>query len=216
MKTRFNQFFHDQSGVTALETAIILIAFVVVAAVFAFTMLTTGTFMTERSKEAAYSGLAQVRGSVEIKGSVIAKGATAVGGVITSTDHLVFTVANVAGGQPVDFTPPDGSTIAACTNTDPVATTPSSPAGNVVNISYRDAGQSVLVSNWNVCSIGYSDGTNMLQDRELFEVMVPLSGLSTPLASNTSFDIEIKPQSGAVVDLQRGTPPTLQTVMDLR
>ncbi|MFN8596529.1 MAG: archaellin/type IV pilin N-terminal domain-containing protein [Anaerolineae bacterium] len=42
----------NERGVTALETAIILIAFVVVAAVFAFTILSTGNFLTERSKEA--------------------------------------------------------------------------------------------------------------------------------------------------------------------
>ena len=34
----------DQRGVTGLETAIILIAFVVVASVFAFTVLSTGIF----------------------------------------------------------------------------------------------------------------------------------------------------------------------------
>jgi flagellin-like protein len=34
----------EERGITALETAIILIAFVVVAAVFAFTILSAGTF----------------------------------------------------------------------------------------------------------------------------------------------------------------------------
>ena len=41
----------DQRGVTGLETAIILIAFVVVASVFAFTVLSTGIFSAERGKE---------------------------------------------------------------------------------------------------------------------------------------------------------------------
>jgi hypothetical protein len=43
--------FRDQTGVTGLETAIILIAFVVVASVFAFTVLSTGIFSAERGKE---------------------------------------------------------------------------------------------------------------------------------------------------------------------
>jgi flagellin-like protein len=34
----------EERGITTLETAIILIAFVVVAAVFAFTILSAGTF----------------------------------------------------------------------------------------------------------------------------------------------------------------------------
>jgi len=40
----------NQRGITGLETAIILIAFVVVASVFAFTVLSTGIFASERSK----------------------------------------------------------------------------------------------------------------------------------------------------------------------
>jgi len=36
-----------QRGITGLETAIILIAFVVVASVFAFTVLSTGVFSSE-------------------------------------------------------------------------------------------------------------------------------------------------------------------------
>jgi flagellin-like protein len=63
-----------QRGVTGLETAIILIAFVVVASVFAFTVLSTGIFSAERGKETVFAGLEQARGSVELKGSVIANG----------------------------------------------------------------------------------------------------------------------------------------------
>ena len=39
--------FQDERGITGLETAIILIAFVVVASVFAFTVLSTGVFLAE-------------------------------------------------------------------------------------------------------------------------------------------------------------------------
>ena len=59
-------------GITGLETAIILIAFVVVATVFAFTVLSTGVFSAERSKETIYAGLQEARSSIEPRGSVIA------------------------------------------------------------------------------------------------------------------------------------------------
>lgn len=65
---------HDQRGVTGLETAIILIAFVVVASVFAFTVLSTGIFAAERSRETVFAGLQQARGTIELKGSVTARG----------------------------------------------------------------------------------------------------------------------------------------------
>jgi flagellin-like protein len=61
-----------QRGITGLETAIILIAFVVVASVFAFTVLSTGIFSSKRSKETVFAGLDEVRSSLEPRGSVIA------------------------------------------------------------------------------------------------------------------------------------------------
>ena len=48
-------------GITGLQTAIILIAFVVVASVFAFTVLSTGIFASERSKETVYAGLQEAK-----------------------------------------------------------------------------------------------------------------------------------------------------------
>ena len=71
---RFRPLVGDQRGVTGIETAIIMIAFVVVASVFAFTTLSTGIFSAERGKETIEAGLSQARSSIQIKGSVIANG----------------------------------------------------------------------------------------------------------------------------------------------
>ena len=60
----------DQRGITGVETAIVLIAFVVVASVFAYTVLSAGVFSSEKSKEAIYAGLEQARGTMELVGSV--------------------------------------------------------------------------------------------------------------------------------------------------
>ena len=60
----------DQRGITGLETAIILIAFVVVASVFAYTVLSAGVFSSEKGKEAIHAGQEQARGSMEVVGSV--------------------------------------------------------------------------------------------------------------------------------------------------
>ena len=40
----------DQRGITGLETAIVLIAFVVVSSVFAFAALSTGLFSSDKPK----------------------------------------------------------------------------------------------------------------------------------------------------------------------
>ena len=87
------QFGRDERGVTGLETAIILIAFVVVASVFAFTVLSTGIFSAERGKETIHAGLQQSRSSVELKGSVVANG---VAKKVLSSANTTWTTANTA------------------------------------------------------------------------------------------------------------------------
>lgn len=53
---------NDQRGITGLETAIVLIAFVVVSSVFAFAALSTGLFSSDKAKETIQAGLAETRG----------------------------------------------------------------------------------------------------------------------------------------------------------
>ena len=94
MNAELNRLIKEERGITALETAIILIAFVVVAAIFAFTVLTTGTFLTEQSKQAAYAGLQEVSSSMQLEGSVVLE---------ETGEYIVFDLATVAGGSSVDL-----------------------------------------------------------------------------------------------------------------
>src|SRR5512136_55188 len=100
------RFLNHEKGITGLETAIILIAFVVVAAVFAYTALSAGLFSTQKGQEAVYAGLKEARSTLELKGAVIAV-APAVG-TSSNVSQISFTVSSVLGGEPVDFTPPSG------------------------------------------------------------------------------------------------------------
>ena len=91
----------EERGITGLETAIVLIAFVVVAAVFAFVVLSTGLFSSERGKETVYAGLAKTRGSMELTGGVIATSNT------TKITTLTFDLTLAAGGDSVNLDPAD-------------------------------------------------------------------------------------------------------------
>lgn len=198
MDKRLKTLLRDESGITALETAIILIAFVVVASVFAFTILSAGTFSTERSREAVYSGLEQISSSMEVYGSVVAEANPAKTQVVTMT----FTLANVAGGAGVNIT----GTNHASGNTN-----------NVVVMSYRDSSQAISELEWDVSFIGSDDGDWLLEEGELAEVEVILNsaGNGITLAENTQFQIEVKPPQGGVLPILRGTPPSLDSVMSL-
>src|SRR3954454_14701977 len=60
-----------EQGITGLETALILIAFVVVATGFAFVVLTTSHSSSERGTETVFPAPAKARGTMEVRGGVI-------------------------------------------------------------------------------------------------------------------------------------------------
>lgn len=183
----------DEAGITALETAIILIAFVVVASVFAFTILSAGTFSTERGKEAIFAGLSDVQSSMEVKGSVII---TSTGTGITGTvDSVIFTVANAVGGEPINLTTGESA---------------------VLVIDYRDATQTVSITDWTVEWKVRADDDELLESGELAQITVPLADLNPDLGINTDFTIEVKPPAGAVLNIQRTTPAYMELVYDLQ
>jgi len=193
----FKSLHRDESGQTALETAIILIAFVVVASVFAFTILSAGSSSTEKGEAAIYSGLKNVESSMTLKGAVIAEEVAD----SDTVDTLTFTVALAGGGEPVDLT-----------------------ANKAVVIGYRDVDESVSALEWSASFIVQQDGDPandmMLEDGELAEITVDLAGQTTPLTSlpgpNSQFTLEVKPPTGAVLNITRTTPPSIEPVMELR
>lgn len=181
----------EEDGITALETAIILIAFVVVASVFAFTILSAGTFSTERGKEAVYAGLSEVQSSMEVKGSVIAT--ATVTGTAGNVHSIIFTVANAVGGEPINL----------------------SEADRVLVIDYRDSTQLASIDDWRLEWKVQSDSDDLLEGGELAQITVPLAPTIT-LGVNTDFNIEVKPQAGAVLNIQRTTPAYIEAVYDLQ
>jgi flagellin FlaB len=176
----------EEEGITGLETAIILIAFVVVATVFAFVVLSTGLFSSERGKEAVYAGLQKTEGSLELRGSVIAN----TNG--TTVSSLVFDLANAAAGAPC--------------NLDPAATS------NKMVIDYRDSSTNDANLTWTVNWL-VGNGDDLLSEGELAEINIDTT--SESLGANQQFTIEVKPPTGGTMVIARTTPAGLDTVIDL-
>ena len=175
----------EERGITGLETAIVLIAFVVVAAVFAFVVLSTGLFSSERSKETVYAGLAKTRGSMELSGSIIA----ASDGAKLTTATLDLTLA--AGGDQVNLNPTDPS--------------------NRTVISYVDSNYTNNNLDYTVAVItGNAD--SLLEQGELIEVTVDLTqDALINIGTNHTFTLEIKPPQGSYMVIQRTTPAGMST-----
>ncbi len=94
-----------EKGITGLETAIILIAFVIVASVFAYVVLSAGLFSSQKTKEAINAGLQSTMSTLEIKGNVVAKMES---GVVT---HIYFGLGLPAAGSPVDLSSVNGTSL---------------------------------------------------------------------------------------------------------
>jgi len=219
-----------QRGITGLETAIILIAFVVVASVFAFTVLSTGVFSSERAKETIFAGLEQTKSSLRPSGSVIA-----FRGYVGSTEAIFkfsMIVESVDGAEPIDLTAPytaDGS------GTDP----DSSVTTNRTSIVYIDDNQILQNVPWSVSFMGDDNGDNMLDEGEKAEIQVwllnrttgtavtsnssvnymasgGLTASGTLLTPNDQFTLEVQPADGAVLTVRRTLPAALDSVVNLR
>jgi flagellin FlaB len=181
----------EERGITGLETAIVLIAFVVVAAVFAFVVLSTGLFSSERGKETVYAGLAKTRGSMELTGGVLA---TSDG---TNVTDITFDLTLAAGGDVV--------------NLDATDTT------NRTVISYAD--DSVTDNNLDYTTTEIvGDGDNLLEQGELAEVTIDLATecATCLIAANDTFALELKPPTGSYVVIQRTAPASMaSTILNL-
>ncbi|MGA2367325.1 MAG: hypothetical protein ABSF74_01975 [Dehalococcoidia bacterium] len=189
-----------QSGMTGLETAIILIAFVTVAAVFGYAILSAGLFSAERSKETIYAGLNEAKSNLEISGSVVAQSADN-----TTVDKIIFTVKNAIAGNPIDMTPCDGT----------------ANAHNKCVISLTTAETYINNVKWSKQDLGYSNGNELLETGEQFEITIDLNDLGTGhtmsdnLTANTYFTVQVKPALGSTITIQRQLPPAIDSVMDL-
>jgi archaeal flagellin FlaB len=187
----------DQRGITGIETAIILIAFVIVASVFAYVVLSAGLFSTQKAKEAINAGLDEAKSTIEIKGNLYGKMESSV------LREVYFTVATTTGGDMIDFTDTSDN------------------GSNLVVISYSDEYQIFPSVNWTMTKLNSDDPDNLLDKNELFMITVDLSCVSTNASDEEkpgpyhSFQLEIKPPIGAVLILERTIPARVNQIVNL-
>ncbi len=194
MYNRANPSGRHEEGITGLQTAIILIAFVVVATVFAFVVLTTGVFSSERGKETVYAGLEKARGTVELRGGIVATAS----GAPLSVDDVIFTVATTSSGESIPLNP-------AATN-------------NRTVLAYRD--DTVIDADvaYTVTNV-VGDADTLLEPGELMLITVDVNGGAitgaVALDPNERFTFELQTPVGAVIDITRQLPTELRAVMQL-
>jgi archaellin len=191
-----------QAGMTGLQTAILLIAFSTVAAVFGYAVLNAGLYSAERGKETVYAGLQQARANMEVSGSVIVESDN------TDAVTILFSVRNAIAGAPIDMTPNDGATANS----------------NRCILSLTTAQAYFNNIPWKCAPIGTNDNDNLLEPGEQMQVTIDLTGAWTssettgewvPIGINDWFNVQVKPTQGSTMTIQRTLPAGLDSIMDL-
>ena len=214
----FNRFYRDNSGITGLETAIILIAFVVVAAVFAFTVMTTGLFSTEKAKTTAQAALTEASSSFITKGAVTATCDDPA--ACAYVDSITFTVALASGADAQTLSQAELSFLYS----DPNNTQRTSglvPVGGI--ITQETAAPEPDGNGTDIVSIIDTGpgGTGSLEAGESAAITIWLddTGAGPPattlLGAGTKFRIEMMAPKGGTLIVERDIPKVLTGNMNL-
>ncbi len=184
-------------GLTGLETAIILIAFVVVAAAFAFAVLNLGFTTTQKSSEVIRAGLSEATSAIELSGGVIARSEEVNGKRYVS--NITIYIKTGPGKEPIDM------------------------SDKTLTVSYMDPHVHVarLINGTNlIVSEVRGDGDVLIEYGETWQITIKMDviygGLTNiKVGANDKFVVEIKPAVGAMLTVERILPPSIDPLMNL-
>ena len=221
MRNIFGIFRKEEKVFTALESAIVLTAFIMVAAVFSYLVLGIGFTTSDTTKvtidkamkqttSIEHDGdiiaqdtakaiidkkMKQINSSIELAGDVIAKGNS------NKVDQIILTLQNT-GQSPVDIGVNSSS--------------------GIMIISYSDSTAYVADTTWSKRFIGKNDNDDVLEQYERVEIVITVpegSMLQSDTQDdviNREFRLEVKPKIGAIIPVSRVTPPQIDPVMNLK
>ncbi|WP_241648094.1 archaellin/type IV pilin N-terminal domain-containing protein [Methanoculleus taiwanensis] len=186
----------NDEGFTGLEAAIVLIAFVVVAAVFSYVVLGAGFFTTQKSQEVVHTGVDQASSSMEIIGNTYGIRSAAV----QYLQYVKFTIGNTAGGTGLDISK---MTVSYSDDTarDADADYQTDSGYDLTDKLYTASATANM--QWGVISKINADDDSLLEPGEQFII-----GVSVPTSTtvNKPFSINLQPAVGAVFQIKKSVP----------
>ncbi|MCB2173037.1 hypothetical protein KQH65_09900 [archaeon] len=200
---------NKRSGMTGLETAIILVAFVITAAAFAFVVLNMGFLTAEKAQSVISSGMSEASSALLVDSGVIGQfGSTGGDQADIDLEKLTFYIKLSQGHEPVDLD--DSKLVATYTN--------ARCHGEIYNAN----GTIMTIQGVN------SDGDSLCETGEKFKVTVDFTAINMSLVDPVQLDmnnvyvhpyeefrIELRPSAGAVLTIERQLPAVYSTVMVL-
>jgi len=228
----------DKRGFTGLEAAIVLTAFIVVAAVFSYMVLGAGFFSTEKAKSVIHTGVETATSSAEVTGDVIGHGwlngsvnaSTGKWGTGGTTYYSYYAWGNLTATQ----RKPDTTNLTVvefqveltagheAMDMNKVVISYSDADTYVAQLDYKDASwgnassgnltQSASTGTWNYTLKSTEMGkANMLDPNEKMTVIIalPADGVTV----NKQFQIDFKPALGGTITLVKTAPGSIDKTM---
>ena len=199
----------NRKAMTGLETAIILVAFVITAAAFAFVVLNMGFLTAEKAQSVISAGLREASSSMLTDSGIIAQFSNVTGDqsdicLVKMTFYLKLS----QGNEPVDLG--DQNMVVTYTN-------------------LRCHGE-IYASNGTIMTVTgvNSDGDQLLENGEKYKVIIDFTELAIDgvdpavLAGSRpdlyahpyeEFRVELRPSQGAVLTIEKPVPAVYSTVM---
>ena len=177
---------HNDEGFTGLEAAIVLIAFVVVAAVFSYVVLGAGFFTTQKAQETIYKGVEQSTANIQMIGSVYGYSTNEVN--ITS---LSYAIGLAPGAPSMDLT---RMTIVFST-----------PGSEKVAVYVHSSSPGAIAGQDNFTAmIGTTSQTALdANEQVIIAFTVP------PVEANTKMNLELRPSVGASLPFTKTAGATI-------
>ena len=188
----------SKKGIVGIEAAIVLIAFVVIAAALSYVVINMGFFATQKTKETIGSGMEEATSALQLDGSVIGKT-----GASTNISYIVFPVKLSVGRSAVDL------------SNESVVLSVYLPNATLLNI-YNGTYQGSAPTELDLTALGMgedtaivilynNDGDTVLEFKEKAFIIARL-GSAHELSDYETIKLEVKTGKGAALTIVRTAP----------
>jgi flagellin FlaB len=227
MMKSLKRFARNKKAISGLETAIVLIAFVIVASAFAYAVLNMGFLATQKSQQVVLGGLAAASSALVVDGPIYGY-STSTNSTIANMTSIIFWLKTASGASAVDlninkttiaFQNPRGVWPNVYSNvqlTFTQGTTEYIAAAASTTITW-EVGQGMLLTSGQKVrvTINLDDLTISPSSANPVGFGGTNEGVAGVVMKNEEFTIIIKPPVGSVLEIDRVAPAAITTVNDL-
>jgi len=205
---------YSEDAFTGLEAAIVLIAFVVVAAVFSYVVLGAGFFTTQTAQATVHTGVAQASSSLEVVGNVMGIKNSDTNNVNDQLSYVNTSVALTAGGTAMDLTQMVISYSDNNKGRNPsIANTTDLTCGELTSTGLGTTVTDMDDIEWCVSQkindLNPGAENNLLESNEIWVLSIQTPNTATV---NTKITFNLQPAVGAVLPISRTLPGGLNAV----